>query len=67
MNLARIEYYFADFLSKLEERKANTEIELYSENEDGLVADECQELLSELADNEKIKSYLQGNDNPKIE
>lgn len=66
MNLARIEYYFADFLSKLEERKSNTEIELYSENEDGLVADECQELLSELADNEKIKSYLQGNDNERI-
>lgn len=32
MNLARIEYYFADFLSKLEDRDHLIEIQLYSES-----------------------------------
>lgn len=33
MNLARVEYYFADFLSLLEERTKNIEIHLYNDNE----------------------------------
>jgi energy-coupling factor transporter ATP-binding protein EcfA2 len=33
MNLARVEYYFADFLSLLEERKHTPEIFLYSDDE----------------------------------
>lgn len=33
MNLARVEYYFADFLSCLEERKTLPKIPLYSDNE----------------------------------
>ncbi|MEZ9119292.1 McrB family protein [Vibrio cyclitrophicus] len=41
MNLARVEYYFADFLSKLEERKQQPEIQLYSD-------DEATHVLSEL-------------------
>jgi energy-coupling factor transporter ATP-binding protein EcfA2 len=41
MNLARVEYYFADFLSKLEERKQQPEIQLYSD-------DEAAHVLSEL-------------------
>ncbi|WP_434951842.1 McrB family protein [Shewanella sp. HL-SH4] len=41
MNLARVEYYFADFLSKLEERKEQPTIELYSD-------DEASHVLSEL-------------------
>lgn len=32
MNLARVEYYFADFLSKLEDRDHLIEIQLYSES-----------------------------------
>jgi len=32
MNLARVEYYFADFLSKLEDREHPINIQLYSEN-----------------------------------
>lgn len=32
MNLARVEYYFADFLSKLEDREHTINIQLYSEN-----------------------------------
>lgn len=32
MNLARVEYYFADFLSKLEDRDRLIEIQLYSES-----------------------------------
>ncbi|MGZ9898351.1 McrB family protein [Shewanella gaetbuli] len=41
MNLARVEYYFADFLSKLEERNNQPIIELYSD-------DEASHVLSEL-------------------
>ncbi len=33
MNLARVEYYFADFLSKLEERNEQPTIQLYSDDE----------------------------------
>lgn len=33
MNLARVEYYFADFLSLLEERSKNIEIHLYNDSE----------------------------------
>lgn len=41
MNLARVEYYFADFLSKLESRDSTPEIQLYSD-------DEAAHVLSEL-------------------
>lgn len=41
MNLARVEYYFADFLSKLESRDSIPEIQLYSD-------DEAAHVLSEL-------------------
>lgn len=41
MNLARVEYYFADFLSKLESRSSVPEISLY-------VEDESSHVLSEL-------------------
>jgi 5-methylcytosine-specific restriction endonuclease McrBC GTP-binding regulatory subunit McrB len=41
MNLARVEYYFADFLSLLESRDEAPEINLYS-------ADESAHVLSEL-------------------
>lgn len=41
MNLARVEYYFADFLSKLESRDSIPEIQLYSD-------DEAEHVLSEL-------------------
>lgn len=37
MNLARVEYYFADFLSALEERTKNPTIPLYSDDEAGNV------------------------------
>ena len=50
MNLARIEYYFADFLSKLEDRSENITLELYSEKEDLLTTDESFELIEELSD-----------------
>lgn len=40
MNLARVEYYFADFLSSLESRKESPEIDLYS-------AEESEHIISE--------------------
>ena len=49
MNLARIEYYFADFLSKLEERSEDPLLELYSENEDKIVSDNAYELVDKLS------------------
>jgi MoxR-like ATPase/vacuolar-type H+-ATPase subunit E/Vma4 len=46
MNLARAEYYFADFLSKLEERSKYPEIELYANHEEELFVSEFNTLLN---------------------
>lgn len=46
MNLARVEYYFADFLSKLEERNTLPEIELYANHEEELFVSEFSTLLN---------------------
>lgn len=46
MNLARVEYYFADFLSKLEERNKQPEIELYANHEEELFVSEFSTLLN---------------------
>jgi hypothetical protein len=46
MNLARVEYYFADFLSKLEERNTQPEIELYANHEEELFVSEFSTLLN---------------------
>jgi hypothetical protein len=46
MNLARAEYYFADFLSKLEEREQVPEIELFAKHEEDLFLSEFSTLLS---------------------
>lgn len=46
MNLARAEYYFADFLSKLEEREQMPEIELFAKHEEELFISEFTTLLS---------------------
>ena len=47
MNLARVEYYFADFLSLLEERDKDkkTEIKLYSEDESSHILSEFNNVL----------------------
>ena len=57
MNLARVEYYFADFLSLLEERNRSVEIELYSDTQSGHVLAELRQVitaLSSAADSEDI-------------
>jgi hypothetical protein len=46
MNLARVEYYFADFLSKLEEREHQPEIELYAKHEEEMFTAEFKTMLS---------------------
>jgi len=55
MNLARAEYYFADFLSKLEERSKQPEIELYANHEEELFVSEFSTLLN------LIESSIKGN------
>lgn len=45
MNLARVEYYFADFLSLLEERNELPEIKLYSEDETSHILSELKNVL----------------------
>ena len=45
MNLARVEYYFADFLSLLEERNEIPEIKLYSEDETSHTLSELKNVL----------------------
>lgn len=45
MNLARVEYYFADFLSKLEQRNGVPEIELFSDNESAHVLSELRQVM----------------------
>jgi len=59
MNLARVEYYFADFLSLLEERESTPEINLYSDDESSHVLSEFKNVL-ELIDKTKAK-YQKGN------
>jgi len=54
MNLARVEYYFADFLSKLEERSEIPEIELYSDDEFSHILSEFKNVL-QLITNAKEK------------
>lgn len=57
MNLARVEYYFADFLSLLEERNRSVEIDLYSDTQSGHVLAELRQVitaLSSAADSEDI-------------
>ena len=56
MNLARAEYYFADFLSKLEERSEEPEIELYANHEEELFVSEFTTLLS------LVESSIQGKE-----
>ncbi len=59
MNLARVEYYFADFLSLLEERESTPEINLYSDDESSHVLSEFKNVL-ELIEKTKEK-YKKGN------
>ncbi len=50
MNLARVEYYFADFLSKLEDRDKAPEIQLYSDDESAHVLSELKAVVSIISD-----------------
>ena len=61
MNLARVEYYFADFLSKMEERSEQPEIDLYAKHEEELFISEFKTLLTliESATGEKMVSSWQ--------
>lgn len=54
MNLARVEYYFADFLSLLEERGNVPEIQLYTDTEAKHVASEIGNFIA-LIEDAKIK------------
>jgi len=45
MNLARVEYYFADFLSKLEQRDGTPEIVLFSDSESAHVLSELRQVI----------------------
>ncbi|MBD3842151.1 MAG: AAA family ATPase [Campylobacterales bacterium] len=58
MNLARVEYYFADFLSLLEERDGEPEIHLYSDSESSHVLSEFKNVLELI---ESIKEKYQKN------
>jgi len=50
MNLAKVEYYFADFLSKMEERNEAPKINLYSDDSIGHTLSEIKTVLSILQD-----------------
>lgn len=66
MNLARVEYYFADFLSKLEERDKQPEIELYAKHEEELFVSEFStflNLIESSINGKKIKSWQDFLDN----
>lgn len=54
MNLARVEYYFADFLSLMEERGATPKIPLYSQTEAQNLHSEARNFLA-LIDEAKLK------------
>lgn len=58
MNLARVEYYFADFLSLLEERSKQPEIHLYSQSESSHLISEATNFLALL---DEAKKLLQKN------
>jgi len=59
MNLARVEYYFADFLSLLEERGEEPEIKLYSEDESSHILSEFKNVMNTI---EHVKEkYKNGN------
>lgn len=58
MNLARVEYYFADFLSLLEERGKQPEIHLYSQSESSHLISEATNFLALL---DEAKKLLQKN------
>ena len=45
MNLARVEYYFADFLSKLEQRDGVPELQLFSDSESAHVLSELRHVI----------------------
>jgi hypothetical protein len=58
MNLARVEYYFADFLSLLESRDEEPEITLYSEDESAHVLSELKAVVEIIqAGKEKYSQY----------
>jgi energy-coupling factor transporter ATP-binding protein EcfA2 len=59
MNLARVEYYFADFLSKLELRESIPEIQLYSDDESAHVLSELKAVVS-IISNAKAKYFKEG-------
>ena len=59
MNLARVEYYFADFLSLLESRDSEINIHLYSDDESSHVLSEFKNVL-EIIKTTKEK-YKKGN------
>lgn len=50
MNLARVEYYFADFLSLLEERNSSPIISLYSDSESEHLLSETRNFLALIED-----------------
>lgn len=50
MNLARVEYYFADFLSLLEERNLSPEFSLYSDSESENLLSETRNFLALIND-----------------
>lgn len=50
MNLARVEFYFADFLSKLEVRDAPPEIQLYPDDESSHVLTELKAVFEVITD-----------------
>lgn len=50
MNLARVEYYFADFLSLLEERNHSPEISLYSDSDSEHLLSEARNFLALIND-----------------
>ena len=59
MNLARVEYYFADFLSVLEERDTDPEIFLYSDEESNHVLSEFNNVIQAI---EGLKEKYNKND-----
>lgn len=58
MNLARVEYYFSDFLSLMEERGGSPEIHLYSDTEAAHLVSETRNFLA-LIDETKAKLQKQ--------
>ncbi len=59
LNLARVEYYFADFLSKLEQRDSVPNIQLYSDNESAHVLSELKNVIQIITDSRE--KYQKGH------